>query len=297
MVHRQLCPGAVKALAASGPSFRCGHRAEVAVRDGRNEDEGQGQERVEEVRNRGDENGEGAYGREGPGQGRIRARLGRGDPHPVGDEGDLVAHPGRYGDQCRHGCGGRVHDVCELLPGDLQAIRDGPHGVSDDECVRVVVEDDGQPCQPRSDLSTPTGAGKGAHGVDDALCASVAGHDPDQSSQEQREDHNMGVASVHVCEGLHRIRIDGPPERGEGVVSGHGQGAEPHAREEGGDDFLEEQSEQDGNQGRNEREPSGSERGANFVCRIANKNCQRQPVPCGNHQIGHRRGLSGGNGA
>ena len=177
--------GPMETPARSRTPLRGRHRSKVPVHDGREEHEQDGQKWIEHVRDRADKDSEGTEGRERRDQRGIGAGLLGCDAHAVSDQRDFVTHPCRNGDQSRHGGGGRVDDVRELLSGDLETVGDRPHGVPDDQGVGVVVEEDGEASKPRGDLASPARAREWAYGVDDPLRAPISRDDPHQAAEQE----------------------------------------------------------------------------------------------------------------
>ena len=283
-------PRAQDASARRGPGLGAGHGTEVAVHERSEEDEREREQRIEEVGDGLQEDGVGAE----PGQERLVRPGGLGGRRrvePPSDQGHLVAHPGRDRDQRRDRRGRRVHQVGELLARHLQPVGDGAHRVPDHQRVRVVVEEDREARQPGGDLAAPAVAGQRRHRPHHPARPAVAADDSDHPAQQQAEDHDLGVASVHVAERHDHVLVDEPPRGQERVVARHRERAQPDSGQQGGDHLLEEKREDDRDQRRQQREPSRRERARDLDDLVARVHAQGQGVPRVDGEVPELAGL------
>src|SRR5690625_3897916 len=137
------------------PPLRLEHRPEITLREYDHQDEEDRQNRIEEIGDRVQEYIEGIR----TARRKLCCDLGisglqRGIPQRIADQSDLATDPGR--DQCyhRYRSRSRVDDVRQLLPRDLQTIGDRTHRVPHDQRIRIIIEEDEEPGEPRQEETT-----------------------------------------------------------------------------------------------------------------------------------------------
>ena len=227
----------VAQFALLGAQFGLAHGAEVEVAQADHDYHDDGEQGVEVVGDGGHEGGKVAF--KGAGGFQVAAHGGS----PAGDGRDDA-----------DGGGGGVDEVGQLGAGDLVAVRHRAHDRAHGEAVEIVVdEDEGAQAAGGEHghafaldaLGGPVAVGTGTAGTRDG---------EHQRAQQGTEDDDVEIDLVHHGgEGdLHGLDDQ--------VARAHAQaiddGAAENTEEEGGNDFLGDQGQGDGDDGRQQREPT-----------------------------------------
>ena len=227
----------VAQFALLGAQFGLAHGAEVEVAQADHDHHDDGEQGVEVVGDGGHEGGKIAF--KGAGGFQVAAHGGG----PAGDGRDDA-----------DGGGGGVDDVGQLGAGDLVAVRHRAHDRAHGEAVEIIVDEDegaqaaGGEHGHALALDAPGGpvaVGTGTAGTRDG---------EHQRAQQGTEDDDVEIDLVHHGgEGdLHGLDDQ--------VARAHAQaiddGAAENTEEEGGNDFLGDQGQGDGDDGRQQREPT-----------------------------------------
>ena len=227
----------VAQFALLGAQFGLAHGAEVEVAQADHDHHDDGEQGVEVVGDGGHEGGKVAF--KGAGGFQVAAHGGG----PAGDGRDDA-----------DGGGGGVDDVGQLGAGDLVTVRHRAHDRAHGEAVEIIVdEDEGAQAAGGEHghalaldaLGGPVAVGTGTAGTRDG---------EHQRAQQGTEDDDVEIDLVHHGgEGdLHGLDDQ--------VARAHAQaiddGAAENTEEEGGNDFLGDQGQGDGDDGRQQREPT-----------------------------------------
>ncbi len=220
------------------------HGPEITPHDDERETRKQHEERIKAIRERLQEDGVGIH-------------VDRQRPQLAADVADFHADPGRHHRDAGDGCRGSVDDERQLLAADAQLVRDRAHRRADDQRVGVVVEEDEQAENPGRELTAPRCGREARHRFGDPLRTARAADHAHHASEQEREQDQRGVAAVLQLSQC--IRVDDAQSGAQKVEVVDEQRADEDTEDKRHHDLSQGDREPDGEQGRQQRDPSRHE--------------------------------------